>query len=430
MVDVTAGTLQKDVKVVGIVSGGHFMSHYYSMMLPPLIPLLHNEMNVSYTALGLLLSLKSLSAGSMQLPAGILVDRYGARLILVFGFAIMLASYFIISVTHSFVALGALFLIAGVGNSVFHPADYSIMNGTVDSRRIGRSFSAHTFCGHMGTALAPVMILFMVGTLGWNWREAVLASVVVGAVIVVGLLSQWRHIKEGDLSRKDKVQTTVDTNTAEDAIGEVEKELTTWQAVRQILKSTPMLFLFMFFALQALGSGAFKNFAVAGLINLHGTSLSAAGGALTGLLFASAFGVLAGGVLADFDKRHALTASIALFLTALVAILVGTIDLHYTVLVFVFTFAGLIQGIIRPARDMMIRAASPKGSIGKAFGFVFSGQAIGGTIAPIVFGAMLDLNMPQWVFYSSAIFMIICMLAVLGSAREARKEQEKLEAAQ
>ena len=126
-------------------------------------------------------------------------------------------------------------------------------------------------------------------------------------------------------------------------------------------------------------------------------------------------------MLADYDKRHALTASVALFVTAVISLVVGAVDLHYALLVFFFTLAGLFQGVIRPARDMMIRAASPKGSIGKAFGFVFSGQAIGGGISPVVFGAMIDFGAPEWVFYASALFLMLCILAVLGSAREARK---------
>jgi len=127
--------------------------------------------------------------------------------------------------------------------------------------------------------------------------------------------------------------------------------------------------------------------------------------------------------LADYDKRHARTASAALLATAGISLLIGSVNLHYALLVFFFTLAGLIQGIIRPARDMMIRAASPKGSIGKAFGFVFSGQAIGGGISPVVFGAMLDFGAPEWVFYASALFLVLCMLAVVGSAREARKAE-------
>ena len=410
MADAAAIGLKQDVRVVGILSGGHFMSHYYTMMLPPLFPLLHDDLGVSYAMLGLLLSLKSLASGSTQLPAGILVDRFGARKILIFGFSVILVSYLFVAMSDAFWMIALAFMLAGVGNAVFHPADYSIMNQTVRASRMGRSFSAHTFAGHLGSALAPVVTLFLIAALGWDWREAVLASLVVGLFIIFGIFSQWNHIHEG---------TAKSRKVGASAAGGV--ELTTWQSIMQIVASKPMLFLFLFFSMQSLGSGGFKNFAVAGLVTLHGTSLSAAGGALTGFLFASAFGVLVGGVLADYDKRHARTASVALFVTAVISLLVGAVDMHYALLVFFFTLAGLFQGVIRPARDMMIRAASPKGSIGKAFGFVFSGQAIGGGISPVLFGAMLDFGAPEWVFYASAVFLVLCIFAVAGSAREARK---------
>lgn len=419
MSEATAGRLRRDVSVTGVVSGGHFMSHYYAMMLPPLFPLLHNDLGVSYTLLGLLLSLKALASGSLQLPLGILVDKYGARVLLLGGFSTILVAFFLVSLSHSFWIIAALFILAGIGNSVFHPADYSILNGTVDGSRIGRAFSAHTFSGHLGTALAPVTILFMIEFFGLGWRGAVMASVAMGLVIVIGLLSQWSLIQEGDARIKKKKQTAMAASP--DGV----PEQTTLQAVIEVVKSRPMLFLFLFFGLQMLATGAFKNFAVASLVVLHDTSLSAAGGALTGFLFASAFGVLAGGVLADWNKRHALTASICLLLTAVIAVLVASIDLHYTVLVAVFCLAGWVQGMIRPARDMMIRAASPKGSVGKSYGFVFSGQAIGGTIAPVVFGFMLDMGAAGWVFYTSAIFLVICMFTVLASAREDRLQRER-----
>ena len=410
MADTAAVELRRDVKVVGVLSGGHFMSHYYTMMLPPLFPLLHEDLGVSYTLLGLLLALKSIASGATQLPAGILVDKYGARKILVYGFTMILASYLFVSISESFWVIALFFMLAGTGNAVFHPADYSIMSGTVSDARMGRSFSAHTFAGHLGTALAPVVTLFLVAGLGWSWRDAVLASVIVGLVMVIGIITQWNHIQEGATKPKKKKAAATGA-----------EEQSTWDSIMEILVSKPMLFLFLFFSMQSLGTGGFKNFAVAGLTELHGTSLEAAGGALTGFLFASAFGVLVGGVLADYDKRHALTASVALFVTAIISMMVGSFSMHYAVLVFFFTLAGLVQGVIRPARDMMIRAASPKGSVGKAFGFVFSGQAIGGAVAPVFFGAMLDFGAPEWVFYASAVFLIFCILAVMGSAREARK---------
>jgi len=414
MADTAAVQLKQEMRVVGVVSGGHFMSHCYSMMLPPLFPILHAELGVSYTALGLLLSLKALSFGTMQLPAGILVDRFGARVMLVFGFALILSCYSVIAMVDTFWIIGAMFVIAGVGDAVIHPADYAIMNGSVSESRMGRSFSAHIFGGSLGMAVAPGTALFLIGGFGWSWRQVIMAFVAAGLVVIAGLLTQWPYISEdGRRPRKRK-----GSKSSEDGADAMQ---TTWQAVVEILTSAPMLFLLLFFSFSSLGTGAFKNFAVAGLVSLHGTSLEAAGGALTGFLMATALGALVGGFVADRFGRHATAAAVALTVSAGIAVLVGMVDLHVTVLAFVFTLAGLLQGIIRPARDMMIRAASPKGSIGKAFGFVMSGQAVGGTIAPVMFGAILDFGAPAWFFYASAVFLLVCMLSVLGSAREMKK---------
>ncbi len=424
MTDTTAGSLRRDATVIGLVSGGHFMSHYFSTVLPPLFPFLHQDLGVSYTLLGLLLSAKNLTSGTMQLPAGVMVDKYGAKTLLIVGFAIMTTSFLLFALTANFWIMAALVLVAGCGNAVFHPADYSILNGTIHESRIGRSFSAHTFAGNLGDALAPVVVL-TAATL-WNWRVGIILSCIVSFVLMFGMITQWKRIEEGDAKPKSKKKKDPDTTaanvvTTDQAVAAAETELGTWAALKQVVLSPPMLFLFLFFALQQLGSGGFRNWAVAGLVELHNTPVAVAGAALTGFLFASAFGVLAGGVVADKNSKHELVAAGALLLTAVLALIVGRFPLHTVVLVGVFSLAGWVQGMIRPARDMMIRAASPKGSIGKAFGFVFSGQSIGGTIAPVVFGLLIDIGVPEWVFYMSAIFMVVCLLAVLGSAREARK---------
>jgi FSR family fosmidomycin resistance protein-like MFS transporter len=402
-----AGSFRQDAEVVGLVSGGHFMSHYYSMMLPPLFPFLHDDLGVSYTMLGLLLSLKHMAGGATQLPAGILVDKYGARSILMVGFAIIVGAYFVIAVTTSFWILALMLIFAGCGNAVFHPADYSIINGTITEARLGRSFSFHTFAGHLGSAVAPT-------------------SVIVGLVIIAALATRWTKMQEGvtkRMSKNGKKQVeSLSADTAEEAIAEMPKEPSTWELLLHIMRSPAVIFLFIFFAMQSLGSGGLRAFSVSALVTLHGTPAAAAGGALTGFLFASALGVLAGGVVADKNNRHDLVAGGALLLTALICVLVAKINLHYALLVFVFTLAGLIQGIIRPARDMMIRAATPKGSMGKVVGLVFSGQAIGGAIAPVAYGFLIDIGSPEMVFYSSGVFMVLCAGAVYGSYRDSRNK--------
>ncbi len=414
---ISTGMVRPQVKVLGLVSSGHFMSHYYSMVLPPLFPFLHDNLGISYTALGFLLTLKHVTAGVLQLPAGILVDRFGAKLMLFFGLFMCTAGMGLIGLAETYWMLAALVVVVGIGNSVFHPADYTIMNSTMDSGYMGRSFSVHTFSGHLGTAIAPLVVLSIAPV--WGWRMAFMVSGIAGLVVLVGFIAQW-NIIDGNIARAESQKRT---NEKPAAGGEGPTQ-TTWQLIVQILKSPPIVFLFMFFAMSSLANGGLKSFAVAGLVTLHNTPVTAAGGALTGFLFASAFGVLVGGVFADKTKRHDLIAACGLLASAVIVLVVGEVNLQYAVLVFAFSFAGLISGVIRPARDMMIRNVSPEGSMGKVFGFVFSGQSIGGGIAPVIYGALIDIGQSVWIFYSSAIFMVLCMAVVLLSGRAARRHGE------
>lgn len=172
-----------------------------------------------------------------------------------------------------------------------------------------------------------------------------------------------------------------------------------------MLSSKPMLILFAFYLMTSLSGSGIRAFLVVALVALHDTPLVAASGALTGYLFASAFGVLLGGVIADKTSRHDIVAAAAFLFTALVILLLGVVALNTLILVFLMTLAGLSQGIIRPSRDMMVRAITPKGSTGKAFGFVSSSAAIGGAVAPVMYGWLLDIGRPEWVFYALAFFI-------------------------
>ncbi|MCH6577547.1 MAG: MFS transporter [Proteobacteria bacterium] len=174
-----------------------------------------------------------------------------------------------------------------------------------------------------------------------------------------------------------------------------------------ILLSKPMLIFLAFYSMTSLASGGLQAFTVVALVSLHDTPLAAASGALTGYLFASALGVLLGGVIADRTTRHDIQAALAFIAGALIMLVVGGVSLHFTVIVFALTLAGLTQGMIRPARDMMVRAAVPKGAIGRAFGFVSAGASVGGALSPVLFGWVIDLGKPEWVFYLLAIIMVL-----------------------
>lgn len=410
---VSTGLVRPQLKILGLLSSGHFMSHYYSMVLPPLFIYMHESLGISYAALGLLLSIKHITAGVLQLPAGILVDRLGAKVVLLFGLFMCAAGLGLIGLADSYWVLVVLVVVVGIGNSVFHPADYSIMDSTMDSGYMGRSFSVHTFSGHLGSAIAPLVVITVAEY--WGWRMAFLVSGIAGLVVLVGFITQWNLIG-GNIALAEAKKRHKDKPGGGEG-----RVYTTWQLIAHILTSPPILFLFLFFAMSSMANGGLRSFAVAGLVALHNTPVAAAGGALTGFLFASAFGVLVGGLFADKTKRHDLIAACGLVASAVIVLVIGEVNLHYTLLVFAFSFAGLISGVIRPARDMMIRNVSPQGSMGKVFGFVFSGQSIGGGIAPWIYGYLIDIGQAVWIFYFSAIFMLLCMVVVLLSGRSARR---------
>jgi len=190
--------------------------------------------------------------------------------------------------------------------------------------------------------------------------------------------------------------------------------------MRYILTSPAILFLFLYYCMNTLAGGGLRNFAVAGLVETHATAATVANAAFTAFLVANAAGVLVGGWLADHSRRHEMIAAVGLAISAGVLVLVGAYTMPAILLAVTFTLAGLTNGLIGPARDMLIRRASPKGSVGKVFGFVFSGQTIGQALAPLAFGFMIDSGVPAWIFYTSAVFTLLCMVVVLISAKYSR----------
>lgn len=405
-------TISPQVRILGLIGAGHMMSHFYSNTLPPLLPLLNSDLGISYTMLGFLLSLRGIMSSSMQMPAGVLVDRYGAKAILTIGLAMCAIGTLMTAaaVDYWMILLGGIVL--GVGNSAFHPADYSILSASMDEGFMGRAFSLHSFSGNLGNAIAPAVLITI--TAYFNWRISLLVAGIAGFLILAGLLTQWKYISEDSVPQgRKRVQ-------AKAATAESTEEQSNWDIIRYIFTSPAILFLFLYYCMNTLAGGGLRNFAVAGLVETHAAAATTANAAFTAFLVASAAGVLLGGWLADYSKRHEMIAAVGLAISAGVLVLVGAYSLPVIALVVIFSFAGLTNGMIGPARDMLIRRASPKGAIGKVFGFVFSGQTIGQAVAPLVFGFMIDSGVPAWIFYTSAIFTLLCMIVVLISAKHSK----------
>ena len=392
-----SGSRSSYIRVVGAVCAAHFVSHYYIILLAPLLPLVRAAYGVSYTEIGLALAAFNIVTAALQTPAGFLVDRLGARVLLVAGLAIGASAFVIAGLVDSFWVFVAMFAFAGVGNTVYHPADYALLSHHVPSDRIGQAFSFHTFAGMLGSAVAPVTLLMMQSLLGW--RGAFIGAGALGFAVAAILLAIREQTGTQAIRASAKTETG---NTA-----------ASWQ----LLLSAPILLNLVFFVLLAMISSGLYNYSVVALGALYGTPATIANTALSGNLLWSAIGVLIGGVLVGRTMRHGWVAAIGLAAMAVFTALIAEIDLGALALVAVMSLSGFFSGIIMPSRDMIVREVTPPGSFGKVFGFVTTGFNIGGIISPLIFGAIMDHNSPRMVFLAVAAFSLIAIMTVATRPR-------------
>jgi len=390
-----------DARVISLVGGAHFFSHFYILVLPPLFPVLKAELGLSYTALGGVLTAFSLASGVAQYPVGVAVDRFGARGFLIVGLTVLASAVALMSLVDSYWPLLMLAFVAGLGNSVFHPADYSILSASVRESRLGRAYSIHTFSGHVGWSVAPPVVIFL--TALWSWRTALAIVGSVGLVMVLVLVFQSRALKSDHQTHAQHAADRAAGSALQRTVG--------------LLAAPPILMMFVFFVATAAVTVGMASFTPSALSALFDTPLVAANGALTAVLVGGAAGVITGGFVADKVGRLDAVAAIGFTAGSVAMCLVAFVAMPFWALVAVFGFAGFMIGMISPSRDLMVRAVTPPGASGKVFGFVSAGLDVGGALAPLIFGWILDMGAPRGVFLGAAAMMMVSLLAALGAAR-------------
>ena len=410
MVSAGAGTAHT-IRVLSLVGTAHFMSHVYYLALPPLFPLLVKEFDTSYTALGFLLTAFALATSLAATPIGFVVDRLGGRRVLIWGLALQAVATGAVAFTSSYWALVALFAVAGLAFSVYHPADYAIISSAVDESRLGRAFSLHAVTGNLGSAAAPLVMVGLAAL--WDWRAAFLAIGAVGLVLA-GILWTQGEVLADDAERRHKSYDR-ETESGETPAKQPESV----RAGLMLLLSTPVMLCFLFYVISHIGLGGLRVFAVSALVALYDTPLAVANGALTGYLIGSAFGILAGGVIADKFGPRMTTAAIGLVVSAGLIVVIATVSMPMVLIIAILSASGFMRSTVQATRDLIVLSVTPKGSTGKVFAFVYNGTMIGAAIMPLVFGWVMDSGRPQGVFWLTAGFMMVALVTFFGVRRAA-----------
>ncbi len=384
---------RRDVAVIGLVCTAHFFSHFYMFALAPLFLLIQADLGLSFAALGSVLTAYAVATGFGQYPMGILVDRIGGRVVLIGGMTLLASSILLIGVIPVYPAMLGLAFLAGLGDSVFHPADYTILGTNVRPALMGRAFSVHTFSGFVGWAAAPLAMSALAHY--WNWRVALMIAGAVGLLIVLVLISQPRLTSAGGRRQGGPAASRVPGF--------------------RLLTSPPILMMFLFFFVVGAVSLGVAQFMPSALHEKYGLPLVDANLTLTVFLIAGAIGVLVGGFLADKTTRLDMVAATGFAAGAVSLILVAFIPLPFILLAAIMGFGGFMIGIISPSRDLMVRSISPPGASGRVFGIVSTALSVAGATAPPFFGFLLDVKAPTWVFLSAAVLMLLAIVSAIGA---------------
>jgi MFS family permease len=396
MVDVLAAPQQAktdaSLRTLAGVSAAHWVSHFHMFVPPMLFPFLKQQLGVNYIELGFALTVFAVTSGLTQAPIGYLADHVGARKVLLMGLTLGGCALIMLGLNLSYSWLIASAVLLGFANSVYHPADYAILSAHMDESRMGRAFSIHTFAGFLGGAVAPATVAMLVASIGG--AGALIVTGAVGPLVALLLL----------------VVGIPDASAADRKIDGVHPP-------RQNIVTPALIVLTIFFMLLSLSNAGIGNFGVVALMSGYGASFSSANIALTAFLGAGAAGVLAGGFLADHTRRHGEVAAACFGINAVIVLIIATIDLPTTVLTAAMGTAGFLGGVIAPSRDMLVRAAAPPGAAGRAFGIVSTGFNIGGIVSPLLYGWIMDQNLPHWVFGTSVVFMVLTVLLALTTDR-------------
>ncbi len=390
--------IERETRVNFLISTGHFLSHFYALCLPPLFIVWQHEFGISYAELGLAPVLMSVMSASLQTPYGFLVDRYGARPFLIGGTLVMSLSISAMAFASTYWQIAVLATISGAGNAVFHPADYSILAGSIAKERMGRAFSLHSFTGNIGFAAAPPVVAGLMLIMGW--RHTLLLLGLLGLPVVGAVIWQSSFLKE-QVRRKDK-----------------EGRLT----LRQLVFDRTMVLFFMFYLLGAMAGSGVQAWLITVLHQVKGIEIALASTALTAYMIGSAMGVLASGWVIDHSTQRHLAYFVAglTSISALTTLFVGILPVTGLIAIAMMFFSGVALGGSRTPRDVMLKDAAPPGEIGKVFGYVSAALPLGGALVPVPFGFLIDHGHAELVLVLAA-GLLASSLFCMGSARASQR---------
>ena len=396
----SAPSLRQEASVIGLVGGAHMISHFSQLLLAPLFPWLKDDFHASYAELGLLMSIFFVVSCGVQMASGFVVDKFGPRPILFAGLALLGLAAFGFSMSTSYAMLAAFSVLAGIGNGVFHPVDYTLLNRKISAPRLGHAYSVHGITGSLGWALAPAMLVPL--TLAFGWRTA-LACAGALAFAVLAVLWIYRDRLTLPVAPAGKPGTAVMEGGS-----------------MGFLRIPAVWMCFGFFFFYAMALSVVQAFAPEAARQLHNVPLDLVALCLTVYMLCSAGGMVLGGFLAVDPARCERVIGVGFGIAASLALVLGFAAVPAWSVPVLFGLMGFAAGTGGPSRDLIVKRAAPANATGRVYGVVYSGLDIGQAISPLLFGTLMDHGQFAGVFIGLALVQGV-LIASAFNVRKVRR---------
>lgn len=395
--------LRADASVIGLVGIAHLISHYSQLLLAPLFPWLKDAFQVGYTELGFLMTIFFVVSCAVQAGSGFVVDRFGPRPILFGGLALLSLAAFGFAASTSYAMLAGFSVLAGIGNGVFHPVDYTLLNRRVSPARLGHAYSVHGITGSLGWALAPAMLVPI--AIATSWRVALVCAGVLSFSVLLVLLFSRRHLALPPLP----APAAKGASSAAPAQGNF-----------AFLRIPAVWMCFAFFFFYAVALNVVQAFAPEAARQLHAVPVALAAMCLTVYMVASAGGMVLGGFLAADPSRCERIVGVGFGLAACVAVALALMQVPGVLVPVLFGAMGFCAGIAGPSRDLLVKRSTPEGSTGRVYGIVYAGLDIGQALSPLLFGVLLDQGRFRAVLLGLAVVQGVLIASAFNVRRVRR----------
>ena len=400
--DLSPPPLRQDATVIGLVGLAHAVSHFSQLLLAPLFPWLKEAFGVSYTELGLLLTIFFVVSSVVQTASGFVVDRFGPRPVLLCGLTLLGLAALGYACSQTYAMLAACAVVAGIGNRVFHPVDYTLINRKVHKTRLGHAYSAHGITGTLGWALAPLLMVPV--AIAWGWRAAMLSA---SAVAFLVLAVMWWQRDQLTLAVQGPAASAASDRPAEGPF--------------DFLRIPAVWMCFGFFFFSAIALSVVQSFAPESARQLHGVPQHWVALCLSVYMVGSACGMVGGGFLASDPVRCERVVGVGMGLAASIALMVAFLPIYAGAVPLMFALMGLFSGSASPSRDLLVKRSTPENASGRVFGVVYAGLDIGQAIAPLIFGRLMDMQQYRDVWIGLALVQLVLIVSAFN-VRRVRRE--------